>query len=168
MARNKSCRSPLVVRRSDTLLPVSPNSEQVSESLSHNGETAAMKNQEITMGDGAQAPGHGIPEDTRSEVESVDGGDDTGEDDRVKEARVAKGKKSPKRVRRKRREKSMSLRTCRSAVGARIASNPEHAMRITGRNRPRTPLRRSRLLECTWTIFSCRGRTSLQAATRCS
>ena len=103
MARNEPYRNPQAVRESVTLMPVSPNSEQSSEGLSNDGETVARKDQEIIMGSGAQAPGRGIPEDTRSEVESVDGGDAKGDDNGVKEARVAKGKKSPKDPTRKER-----------------------------------------------------------------
>ena len=103
MARNKPCRDPHVVRQSDVLMPVSPNREQSSESLSHNGETVAMEDQDVTTGGGAQAQGRGIPEDARREVESDDGEDETGDDDGVKEARVAKGKKSPKDPTRKER-----------------------------------------------------------------
>ena len=54
MARNESCHSPLEVRR-DTLMPVSPNSERVSESLSHHGETEALMDLDTTEGNGAQA-----------------------------------------------------------------------------------------------------------------
>ena len=104
MARNRSRRGPRIVRQSDTLMPVSPNREQSSESLSHNGETVAVKDQEINTGEGAQAPARGIPEDIRREVESDDGGDDTGDDDGVMEARVARGKKPPKDPTRKERE----------------------------------------------------------------
>ena len=82
------------------------------------------------MGDGAQALGHGIPEDTRSEVESVDGGGDIGDDDGVKEARVAKGKKSPKDPTRKEREEHeltrMPFRSwCEDCVKSR-ARNVHH------------------------------------------
>ena len=91
MARNKPYRDPQVVRESVTLMPVSPNSEQGSESLSHDGETVANQDQEIIMGDGARAPGRGIPDETRREVDSDDGGDDSGDDDGVIEARAAKG-----------------------------------------------------------------------------
>ena len=120
MARNRPCRDPRVVRQSDVLMPVSPNEERSSESLSHNGETVAMVDQDITTGDGAQAPGRGTPEDARKEVENDDGEDETGGEDEVKEARVAKGKKSPKDPTRKERERNMSLPICRSAAGVRI------------------------------------------------
>ena len=96
MARNKPCRDPRVVRQSDVLMPVSPNEERSSESLSHNGETVAVVDRDIAMGNDAQAPGRGIPEDARKEVEDDDGEDETGDEDEVIEARVAKGKKSPK------------------------------------------------------------------------
>ena len=42
-------------------MPVSPNSKQTRESLSHDGETEVAKAQEITMGEETQAPGHSIP-----------------------------------------------------------------------------------------------------------
>ena len=95
-ARNEQSRNTQAVTESVKLMPVRPNIEQSSESLSHDGETVARKDQEITMGGGAQAPGRGIPDETRREVDSDDGGDDSGDDDGVVEARVAKSKKSPK------------------------------------------------------------------------
>ena len=104
MARSEPCRDLQVGRRPDTLMPVSPNSEQTSESLSHNGETEAVKDQEITMGNDAQAPGHSIPEEARSEVDSVDCGGNTEDEEGVKEARIAIGKRSPKDPTRKERE----------------------------------------------------------------
>ena len=85
-------------------MPVSPSSEQKSESLSHDGETEVAKDQEITMGEEAQAPGHSIPAETRREVDSIDGGDKTKDDEGVEEARVAIGKKSPKDPTKKERE----------------------------------------------------------------
>ena len=128
MARNKPCRDPQVVRESVTLMPVSPNSEQSSESLSHDGETVARKDQEITMGDGAQAPGHGIPDETRKEVDSDDGGDDSGDDDGVVEARVAKGKKSPKDPTRKEREEhELTHMPFRSRCEDCVKSRARHA-----------------------------------------
>ena len=154
MARNEPYRNPQAVRESVTLMPVSPNSEQSSESLSHNGETVAVKDQEITTGDGAQAPGCGIPEDTRREVESDDGGDDTGDDDGVVEARVARGKKSPKDPTRKEREEHelthMPFRSwCEDCVTSK-ARNAHHRKKSA----LRTPSTRSRWPVCTWITSS--------------
>ena len=133
MARNESCRSPLEVRR-DTLMPVSPNSERVSESLSHHGETEALMDLDTTEGNVAQAPGRDIPEGTRREVESDDGGDDTGDDDDVMEARVARGSKSPKDPTRKEREEHelthMPFRSwCEDCVKSR-ARNAHHRKKL--------------------------------------
>ena len=79
-------------------MPVRPSSEQNSESLSHDGETA------ITTGSTAQAPGDSIPEETRRDVETDDGEEDAEYDEAVLEARVAIGRKSPKDPTRKERE----------------------------------------------------------------
>ena len=89
-----------------------------------------MVDQDITTGDGAQAPGRGTPEYARKEVESDDGEDETGDDDEVKEARVAKGKKSPKDPTRKEREEHelthMPFRSwCEDCVKSR-ARNAHH------------------------------------------
>ena len=113
MARNESRHSPLEVRR-DTLMPVSPNSERVSESLSHHGETEALMDLDIAEGNGAQAPGRDTPEETRREVESEDGGDDTGDDDDVMEARVARGSKSPTDPTKEREESELTHMPFRS------------------------------------------------------
>ena len=67
MARNEQYRRTHNVEESVTLMPVRPSSEQSSESLSHDGETA------ITTGSIAQAPGDSIPEETRRDVETDDG-----------------------------------------------------------------------------------------------
>ena len=77
MARREQYRHTHDVKESVTLMPVRPSSEQSSESLSHDGETA------ITMGSTAQAPGGGIPEDTRREVGSDDDEGGTEDDDAV-------------------------------------------------------------------------------------
>ena len=115
MARREQYRDTHCVKELVTLMPVRPSSEQSSESLSHDGETA------ITMGATAQPPGGGIPGGSRREVGSDDDEGGTGDDDAVVEARVARGKKSPKDPTRKEKERSTSSRTCHFAVGAKIA-----------------------------------------------
>ena len=134
MARSVSCHDPLVGRSSDTLMPVSPSEEQISESLSHNGETEAVKDQEITTGRETQAPGESIPAETRSEMESIDGGGDTNGEEEVKEARIAIGRKSPKDPTRKEREEHelthMPFRSrCEDCVKSR-ARNAHHRKRV--------------------------------------
>ena len=123
MARNKPCRDPRVVRQSDVLMPVSPNEERSSESLSHNGETVAAVDRDTAMGSMA-----------RKEAEDDDGGDDTEEDDEVMEARVAKGRKSPLDPTRKEREEHelthMPFRSwCEDCVQSR-ARNAHHRTKV--------------------------------------
>ena len=90
MAKSESCRDLRVGRRPDTLMPVSPSREQISVSLSHDGEAAVSKDQEITMGDATQAPGQSVTAETRRAVDDDDDdGDEEGEeiDEGVEEAR---------------------------------------------------------------------------------
>ena len=130
MARNEPYRSPQAVRQSVTLMPVSPNSELSSESLSHDGETVARKDQDVTMGGGAQYPGRSIPDETRREADSDEVGDDSGDDDEVVEARVARSRKSPKDPTKKEKEEHelthMPFRSwCEDCVKSR-ARNAHH------------------------------------------
>ena len=134
MARNATCRNPPVERSSDTLMLVSPSEEQRSESLSHNGKTEVVRDQGITRGRETQAPGESIPAETRSEVDSVDGGGDTNDEEEVKEARIAIGRKSPKDPTRKEREEHelthMPFRSwCEDCVKSR-ARNAHHRKRV--------------------------------------
>ena len=94
VARREQYRRTREVEEPVTLMPVRPSSEQSSESLSHDGETAIATNSVAISGDaGPAAPGDNSPEETRRDVES-DGEDRDAEDgDAVMEARVAIGRK---------------------------------------------------------------------------
>ena len=87
-------------------MPVSPSREQKNESLSQDGETEVPRDQEITMGDAAQAPGHSVPVEIRRGAADADDDDEEDEEveEGVEEARVATGRKSPKDPTRKERE----------------------------------------------------------------
>ena len=60
---------------------VSPSIEQISVRFSHDGEAGVSKDQEITMGDMTQAPGHSVTAETRRAVgDDDDVGDEEGEE----------------------------------------------------------------------------------------
>jgi hypothetical protein len=122
VARREQYRRTIGVEESVTLMPVRPSSEQSSESLSHDGETAITTGGVVISDDvGPAAPGDSTPEETRRDVES-DGEDrDAEDDDAVMEARVAIGRNSPKDPTRKERERSTKSHTCHFAVGVKIA-----------------------------------------------
>ena len=85
-------------------------------------------------GRGIQAPGESIPAETRSEMESIDGGGDTNDEEEVKEARIAIGRKSPKDPTRKEREEHelthMPFRSwCEDCVKSR-ARNAHHRKKL--------------------------------------
>ena len=121
MARNKSCHSPLEARlevRQDTM-PVRPSEDPIRESLSHHGETEALMDLEVTEGEVEADMRHDLPDETQREMEEGGSRDEAEEEDEVTEARVARGKKSPKDPTKK--EKSMNSHTCPFGAGVRTA-----------------------------------------------
>ena len=81
MARREQYRRTREVEEPVTLMPVRPSSEQSSESLSHDGETAITTGSVVISGDACLAAlGDRSPEETRRDVEG-DGEDRYAEDD---------------------------------------------------------------------------------------
>jgi len=97
-------------------MPVRPSKDPTEESLSHHGETGALMDLEVAEEEVDTEMMRGSPGESQGRQEEGEGGSDTEEGEDVIEARVAKGKKSPKDPTKRERERERRARAHTYAV----------------------------------------------------